>query len=144
MILRPATFADEKLLLNWRNDQTVRAVSTNTLEVSEESHKAWLLNIMRDNETQLYIAEVDGIPIGQGRIERAWKAISKKMDSCLIGYSIASEYRRQGHGVQLVTKLVNLAKNTHGYSTVSCRIKRTNMCSVAVAIKAGVHTIELF
>jgi RimJ/RimL family protein N-acetyltransferase len=144
MILRPATFADEKLLLNWRNDQTVRAVSANTLEVSAESHKAWLLNIMRDNERHLYIAEVSGIPIGQGRIERAWKALSKKMDAGMIGYSIVAEYRGHGHGVELVTKLVNLAMHTHGYATVSCRIKRTNMCSVAVAIKAGVHTIDLF
>jgi RimJ/RimL family protein N-acetyltransferase len=143
MILRPATFADEKILLEWRNDPTVLAVSSNPVAVIAESHKAWLFNIMRDNETHLYIAEVDGIPIGQGRVERAWKAISKKMDSCLIGYSIASEYRRQGHGVELVHTLVQCARLL-GYHTVSCRIKRTNTRSIAVAVKVGIDTIELF
>jgi RimJ/RimL family protein N-acetyltransferase len=143
MILRPATFADETILLNWRNDQTVLDVSSNTQEVSAESHKAWLFNIMRDNATQLYIAEVDGIPIGQGRIERAWKAISKKMDSCVIGYSIAYEYRSQGHGRELVHALIQCARLL-GYQTVSCRIKRTNERSITVAVKAGIDTIEFF
>lgn len=144
MILRPTTFTDEKLLLDWRNDPTVLAVSANTLAVSAESHKAWLFNVMRDTETQLYIAEIDdGIPIGQGRIERAWKAISRKMDCCLIGYSIAYEYRGQGHGAELVHALVHCARLL-GYHAVSCRIKRTNTRSIAVAVKAGIDTIQFF
>lgn len=143
MILRPATFADEKLLLNWRNDPTVLAVSSNPLAVTAESHKAWLFNIMRDNDTHLYIAEVDGVPVGRGQIERAWKAISKKMDACLIGYSIASEYRGQGHGFELVHTLIQCARLL-GYPTVSCRIQRTNARSIAVAVKAGIDTIEFF
>lgn len=144
MILRPATFADEKILLEWRNDPTVLAVSSNTQVVSEESHKAWLFNVMRDSETQLYIAEIDhGTPIGQGRIERAWKAISKKMDACLIGYSIASRHRGQGWGKRLVRELVKQG-HASGYFTVSCRIKRGNTRSVIVAHAGGVDAIEFF
>ena len=88
MKLRPATFNDESLLLQWRNEPQARANSSYSGEVTPEGHKAWLQRIMLDNETHLYIAEIEGIPIGQGRIERAWKAYSKKMDSAAIGYSI--------------------------------------------------------
>lgn len=144
MKLRPATFADEQLLLNWRNEPQARANSSYPGEILPESHKAWLSRIILDTETYLYIAEVDGVPIGQGRIERAWKAISKKMDHALIGYSIDANERGKGYGKQLAEKLVNLARNTHGYGLTMCRIKRTNMCSVCVAIHAGVNTIELF
>lgn len=144
MKLRPATFADEQILLEWRNEPQARANSSFTGEILPEMHKAWLTRIILENETHLYIAEVDGIPIGQGRIERAWKAYSKKMDSALIGYSIDVNHRGKGYGKQLAGKLVNLAKNTHGYGLVMCRIKRGNMCSVKVAIDAGVNTIELF
>ena len=144
MKLRPATFNDESLLLQWRNEPQARANSSYSGEVTPEGHKAWLQRIMLDNETHLYIAEIEGIPIGQGRIERAWKAYSKKMDSAAIGYSIDVSERGKGYGKQLVEKLVNLAKNTHGFGLVMCRIKRGNMCSVKVAINAGVNTIEFF
>lgn len=144
MKLRPATFADEALLLEWRNDPQARANSSYTGEVTPEGHHAWLQRIMLDNDTHLYIAEIDGIPVGQGRIERAWKAYSKKMDSAAIGYSIDANERGKGYGKQLVEKLVNLSRNTHGFGRVMCRIRRGNMCSVKVAISAGVDTIELF
>jgi RimJ/RimL family protein N-acetyltransferase len=144
MKLRPATFADEALLLEWRNEPQARANSSYTGEVTPEGHHAWLQRAMQDHETHLYIAEVNGLPVGQGRIERAWKAFSKKMDSACIGYSIDVNERGKGHGKQLAEKLVNLAKHTHGYGLVMCRIKRGNMCSVRTAITAGVNTIELF
>ena len=144
MKLRPATFADESLLLEWRNDPQARANSSYIREVTPEGHHAWLQRIMLDSETHLYIAEIEGVPIGQGRIERAWKAYSKKMDSAAIGYSIDVNERGKGYGKQLVEKLVNLARNTHGFGLVMCRIKRGNMCSVKVAIQAGVNTIEFF
>lgn len=144
MKLRPATFADEAILLEWRNEPLTRMNSSFTGEITPEGHKAWLHRVMLDNETHLYIAEVDGEPVGQGRIERAWKAYSKKMDSACIGYSIDVKKRGQGLGKILAERLVNLAKNTHGYGLVMCRIKRGNMCSVRTAISAGVNTIELF
>ncbi len=144
MKLRPATFADEALLLEWRNDPQVRANSSYSGEVTPEGHHAWLQRVMLDNEIHLYIAEIDGVPVGQGRIERAWKAYSKKMDSAAIGYSIDVEERGKGYGKQLAEKLVNLARNTHGFGMTMCRIKRGNMCSVKAAIQAGVNTIEFF
>lgn len=144
MKLRPATIADESLLLEWRNDPQARANSSYTGEVTQDGHHAWLKRILLDNETHLYIAEIEGVPVGQGRIERAWKAYSKKMDSAAIGYSIDVNERGKGYGKQLVEKLVNLARNTHGFGLVMCRIKRGNMCSVKVAIQAGVNTIEFF
>lgn len=144
MILRPATFDDEKLLFDWRNDPSVLETSSSGMPCSIEGHHAWMNRVMLDNETFLYIAEVDGLPVGQGRIERAWKAISPKMDSCFIGYSIGKEYRRRGYGTALVRELVRIAKTERGYHTVGARIKRSNMASVIVAIVAGVNSIELF
>lgn len=144
MILRPATFADEKLLLYWRNDPTVLAVLPDSTPLSEERHKRWLAMVLAGHEDSLlYIAEINGVPIGQARIERAWKAISRKMDSCLIGYSIGEEYRGKGRGRWLAEILVLKAREI-GYSTVACRIKRTNTLSIEVARKAGVDVIELF
>ncbi len=144
MKLRPATLADESLLLEWRSEPLTRANSSYAGEITPEGHRAWLQRVLLDHETHLYIAEIDGVPVGQGRIERAWKAYSKKMDSAAIGYSIDVNERGKGYGKQLVEKLVNLARNTHGFGLVICRIKRGNMCSVKVAIQAGINAIEFF
>lgn len=143
MNLRPATLDDEKRLFDWRNDPTVLAVSSVSVPVTLESHHYWLTKALNDDSVWIYITEVDGVPVGQGRIERGWKAISPKMDTAMIGYSIDKQERGKGYGKQLVTLLVRQAKGM-GYQTVGCRIKRTNMCSVAVAIQAGVNSIELF
>lgn len=144
MKLRPATIADESILLEWRNEPQARANSSYAAEVTPEGHHVWLQRVLVDPETHLYIAEIEGVPVGQGRIERAWKAYSKKMDSAAIGYSIDVNERGKGYGKQLAEKLVNLARNTHGFGLVMCRIKRGNMCSVKAAIQAGVNTIEFF
>lgn len=143
MILRPATFADEKLLLEWRNDPTVRAASGHTGFVTPEQHHAHLAKVFADPEYWLFIGEVDGVPVGKGHIERAYKAISPRMDTGMVGYSIVSEHRRKGYGVQIATLLVNEVK-AKGFMQAGARIRRDNMCSIKVATRAGVHTIELF
>jgi RimJ/RimL family protein N-acetyltransferase len=145
MNLRPATVGDEKLLFDWRNDPSVVMMLHEPKPVTPEEHGKWLRRIllMDHYEIRLFVAEVDGIPVGQGRIERSWKTLSPKMDTCYLGYSLGKEWRGKGHGVELVTQLVTLAK-AYGYATVACRIKRSNMCSVAVAIKAGVNAVEIF
>lgn len=144
MKLRPATFSDESILLEWKNDPIARENSSYSGSILQESHARWLHRVLNDSETHLYIAEIDGMPIGQGRIERSWKAISKKMDYALVGYSIDANERGKGYGKILAKKLVSLARNTHGYGLVMARIKRTNRKSIAVAIHAGVNNIELF
>lgn len=145
MILRPATMHDEKLLFDWRNDPSVLMMLHDPTPVTPDGHHRWLNRILfnETSETRLFIAEHEGVSIGQGRIERSWKTLSQRMDTCYLGYSLGKEWRGKGLGLELVSALVALAKGI-GYATVACRIKRTNMCSVAVAIKAGVNAIEIF
>lgn len=147
MILRRAIEKDELLLLEWRNDPSVLAISCNALPVTPENHHQWFMKILsfqNENEVFIWIAEVDGIPVGRGQIERAYNMLSLKTDACMIGYSIGRDHRGKGYGKQLVAELVKLAKDVHGFATVICYIKRTNLCSAHLAITCGVNTIELF
>jgi UDP-2,4-diacetamido-2,4,6-trideoxy-beta-L-altropyranose hydrolase len=145
MNLRPATVADEKLLLDWRNDPTVVEMLHDPRPITPQEHGKWLRRIllMDHCEMRLFVAEVDGVPVGQGRIERSWKTLSPKTDTCHLGYSLGKEWRGKGYGVELVARLVGAAR-VHRYATVACRIKRTNTRSVLTATRAGVDVIELF
>jgi RimJ/RimL family protein N-acetyltransferase len=77
------------------------------------------------------------------RLDRGWDALALTMDSCLIGYSIVPLMRGRGFGTRLAAELVARAKEI-GYLRTMCRIRRTNLASIACAASAGVHVIELF
>jgi RimJ/RimL family protein N-acetyltransferase len=143
IMLRQATMNDAKLLLEWRNDPDVLAMVSDPRPLDEERHLRWLTSMLTMQGAWLFIAEAEGVPVGQGRIERSWKALSPKMDAVNIGYSIAKEHRGKGYGKQLVANLVERA-HMLGFSTVSARIKRGNLRSIVVAMQAGVNGIELF
>lgn len=145
MVLRLATQVDSEFLLALRNEPTVRAMSTNTAAISEAEHAKFMARWLNPLEwpAALYVAELDGITIGTGRIERAWTAISPKMDGCLIGYSLIAELRGQGYGKMLVSLLVEHAAQM-GFATVGARIKRDNWSSIRCAVVGGVQRLELF
>jgi RimJ/RimL family protein N-acetyltransferase len=71
LTLRRATVADADLLLDWRNDPTTRGQSGDTSELSLEPHRAWLADrLARVDDVRIFIAEVDGVPVAQLRVER--------------------------------------------------------------------------
>jgi RimJ/RimL family protein N-acetyltransferase len=100
MNLRPATVADEKLLLDWRNDPTVVEMLHDPRPITPQEHGKWLRRIllMDHCEMRLFVAEVDGVPVGQGRIERSWKTLSPKTDTCHLGYSLGKAACRRCEG----------------------------------------------
>ena len=59
---RPATAADERLLLAWRNDPATRAASRRTEVVDAAAHARWLADVLTDPERVLLVAERAGEP----------------------------------------------------------------------------------
>ena len=146
LTLRPAMMDDAGYLYALRTDPETVAMSSDQRAITLEGHCAWLkkrLTIEHPLWCAIYVAEVDGVPVGTGRLDRAWDALSLKIDRCLIGYSIERSLRGRGYGTLLVAALVREGY-TIGYGTVGCRIRRTNTKSLLCAAKAGVTSIELF
>lgn len=143
LTLRAATMDDADFLFALRNDPDVRAMSRMTQELTLAEHLAFLTKQLLREDCAVYIAELDGVPVGTGRMERAWTALALTMDACMIGYSVTSEQRGRGYGKQIAEQLVGRAKRI-GYRAVTCRIRRENLRSIACAARAGVHSIELF
>jgi hypothetical protein len=69
MQLRPAAMTDTSLLLGWRNDPQTKANSRNTERVRLAEHQQWLAQTLQNLDRQLYIAEVDGTPLGTVRAD---------------------------------------------------------------------------
>ena len=140
--LRSVSPEDSDLLFAWRNDPDVIMMRSNLTPDTREEHDRWMRFVARSTDIDAYIAELDGVPIGQGRIERTFKALSPKMDTCVLSYSIDKDHRGLGYGKQLVTLLTAIGKQQ--YMTVTCRIKRTNIRSLLAAVRGGVNAVELF
>ncbi len=67
--LRPATKDDANVLLEWRNDETTRAMSLTSQVVTSEEHVAFLAKALGSSERRIYIAEREGRTIGTIRLD---------------------------------------------------------------------------
>ena len=67
--LRLATIGDAGVLLKWRNNSANREASHNTALINEDEHILWLKRILASENRKLYVAEIDGIPVGTVRVD---------------------------------------------------------------------------
>jgi RimJ/RimL family protein N-acetyltransferase len=115
--LRPAAQSDAALLRAWRNDPVTRAASRNTDAVGEAEHEVWLARTLADPGQRLLVAEADGRPAGQVRLERG-------ADSWEISVALAPERRGTGLGAALIQAGVEqlAAEGTEGQMEAWIRV----------------------
>jgi RimJ/RimL family protein N-acetyltransferase len=128
---RLADWRDEAELLRWRNDPETIAWSFTHCTVSPEEHHAWLRNRIEENRSptghpKLYIAELDGKPVGVVRIRGG---IPPQID-----YTVAPEHRRKGIGTELVRFAASRGTED---SVCAMDILTGNAASVRIAEKCG-------
>jgi len=68
--LRAATTEDRDILLAWRNDPVTVRYSRTGRGAEEDEHTAWLAEKLSDARTSIWMALVNGRPVGQVRIDR--------------------------------------------------------------------------
>ncbi|MFN6338402.1 MAG: UDP-2,4-diacetamido-2,4,6-trideoxy-beta-L-altropyranose hydrolase [Cyanobacteriota bacterium] len=101
--LRPATAADEALLLRWANDPEVRANSFSPEPIAATDHHQWLHKGLADPNRLLLIATAaDGCPIGQIRFDRQRAFAEGEANEAMIDLSLDRCARGHGLGTELV------------------------------------------
>src|SRR5918998_1507840 len=106
--LRPATAADARMLLEWRNDPATRAASFGSDPVAWEDHVAWLGLKLADENVRLWIA--DGV--GAVRAERQPGGVGE------VHITVAPEARGQGHAAPLLDAAARTAGRDLGVRRV--------------------------
>jgi UDP-2,4-diacetamido-2,4,6-trideoxy-beta-L-altropyranose hydrolase len=104
--LRPATAADEALLLRWANDPQVRANSFSPEPIALADHHHWFqAGLANPNRLLLIATAADGCPMGQIRFDRqpassdgqaSEATVDLSLDRCARGHGLASELVRLG------------------------------------------------
>jgi hypothetical protein len=110
--------------LEWRNNPVTREASHNTSLVSEDEHIQWLTRVLAGENRKLYVAEIDGVPVGTVRV-----------DSESLGYelswTVSPAMRGSGIGMAMVTE------NANGISgSIRAEIKVGNIPSIRIAEEA--------
>ncbi|MFB7889109.1 GNAT family N-acetyltransferase [Cellulosimicrobium cellulans] len=70
LVARRATGDDALVLLRWRNDPSVRAVSRSSEPVPWRSHRTWLAQVLDDPGRRLYVVEHADVRVGTVRFDR--------------------------------------------------------------------------
>lgn len=131
LYLRNATEDDMMQLFNWASDPEVRKNSFNKKPITLENHTRWFHAVMEDEQTILYIAEANGMPVAHIRFNiSAGKA--------MISYLIDADYRGQGLGLHLLKKGVQaLTAQRTDVEQIEGLVQRENVASVRSFEKAG-------
>jgi RimJ/RimL family protein N-acetyltransferase len=100
--LRRATRADEAMLLDWANDQTVRRQSFSTSQIAPENHHRWLAARLHDPDCMILIGEdPHGCPLGQVRFD-----VQRDRAEAMVNISVDRDARGRGAGGVLLKAAV--------------------------------------
>ena len=95
---------DCNLLFEWRNDEGVRKMSFNSNLILYKDHKDWFCDRIHSDFAQMFIVLLEGEPIGQIRIDI-------ENENGIISFSIAHNYRGNGYGCRILTKILDVVKD---------------------------------
>jgi RimJ/RimL family protein N-acetyltransferase len=131
LTLRAACFEDAELLLRWRNEPSTRSQFFDSSEVQPETHRQWLTNELAGNGSRIYVAELDGLPVGQARIDR------RERDRGEISVSVDADARGLGLGRHLIRRATLRAAQELRLLSVEAVVKEANQASLRAFRSAG-------
>ncbi|NDC15756.1 MAG: N-acetyltransferase, partial [Synechococcaceae bacterium WB9_2_170] len=139
--LRPATAADEALLLRWANDPQVRAHSFSPDPIAPADHQRWFQAGLADANRMLLIArDAQGCPLGQIRFDCQPPACAQEPREALIDLSLDRCARGHGLATDLIHMGLQKMQQAWGSETAAvAMVLAENLASQATFSKAGFH-----
>lgn len=135
LFLREVTKADAKLLLDWRNESSVRENSFHSEIIAYEDHVKWLLRKLEEPDEIMRILMRGDSPVGQIRLSRNETGVE-------ISYSIDKEFRGCGYGKEIIC-LGEVLLKEQGYSgKLIGLVKKENEVSQKVFLSLGYKESE--
>jgi RimJ/RimL family protein N-acetyltransferase len=128
--LRPVRPDDRDRLLAWRNEPSTRRWFLNPGRVRRADHARWFASRLTDGACRMYVAERDGVAVGQVRIERTRRGAE-------VSFSVAPPARGQGIGPLMLARAARRAARDLGASRLFAYVVPSNVPSAIAFLKAG-------
>lgn len=129
MVVRRATARDSASLLSWRNDPVTRASALQADAIELAAHETWLAAKLSDAGCEIWIGEVDGVPVGQARFDLDDSGVA------LVDIAVAPTARGRGFGSELLA--LSVSSTTLPASRMRALVKRENTVSRSLFAGAG-------
>ena len=129
-MFREISFNDWSLLLDWRNDKSVRDNSINTEIIDEDSHKDYIKNLVEREDRTQYIYVVEGKEVGYIRADRLDEGIE-------LSYLIAPDQQGRGYGKSMMRDFLSSRSGIF-----ILHIKESNIPSIKMASSNGFSVVE--
>ncbi len=120
---------DINLLFNWANEEEVRKQSFHTRKIDFDTHKNWFYSKLKDENYQMYIAEINQNPISLIRFEI-------EREHAVIGILIDINWRGKALSVPILKKATEIFQQKNSIP-VYAYIKKNNKASVKAFQQAG-------
>ena len=127
--LRPASDEDIVGYYNWANDPAVRKHAVNTSAISWATHQAWFASKLHDVNSQLFVLEAAGLPVGQIRFD-------KEGGEAHVDYSLDPIVRGRGWGLRLLALGIDGMRQIEPVR-LRAEVKAGNEVSAAVFLRNG-------
>lgn len=129
--LRPATAADEELLLDWANDADVRNNAFSKAPITAEGHHAWFRSKLADGNCMILIGQDRyGMPAGQVRFDLG-------ADTATIDVSVDPALRGRGAGELLMQRALDTLRAGGCRKTVVAEVLLANTASQRMFERLG-------
>jgi RimJ/RimL family protein N-acetyltransferase len=128
--LRPVRRDDIALLLRWRNDHDAVRFSVSRRQVTLDEHEEWLAQRLRDSAPRLWIAEEDGVAVGQVRLD-------VDGDAGTVSIAVAAGERGRGVGTAILEAAQAIVPATAALSRLRALVHPDNSASLRVFKRAG-------
>ena len=130
LTLRWARAEDCRLVWEWANAAEVRAVSFTSHSIPWDSHVAWFDAKLADPQVFLYIAEDNGVAVGQIRYDML-------NDDAVVSVSLDPKCRGRGYGAKVIEIGTVEIFGKSNARTIHAYIKPGNDASVSAFARAG-------
>ena len=154
IVIREINKQDKYILFNWINDPVVRDSSFRSSYIKIDEHENWFDNSFKNKERTHYIAlDSFDCPLGQVRFD-SFNFNAYKFNKKLLQYKnfkviteidISIEKCVRGFGIGrliLIDGIEKFTKNCRVNTLLIARIKKYNLPSIAIFLKAGFKEVN--
>ena len=133
--LRAARGDDASLVRAWRNDADAVRFSVSARPVSEGEHARWFATALADPRIQLWIAEENGVPVGQVRVDLDG-------DSAVFSIAVAASARGRGVGQRMLRLALEEIERQRAVTTMTAVTHPDNLASIHAFERVGFRRRE--
>ncbi|GAB0109625.1 GNAT family N-acetyltransferase [Pseudoalteromonas distincta] len=125
--LREAEQSDCTTLYQWANDPVIRSCALKDAPITLQNHLTWFNKQLVSLNSKIYIASIDGKPIGQVRFNQT------TLNTYEIDTHLSPCSRGNGYGKEILTQALNLIEKS---------IDSTFIATILIENKASIKLFE--